>query len=142
MTVVVDSNLIVVLANGDPRGPIVQKHFDEWEEQGIEVHAPKLAYYEIANSLTGLIAAGIFPQERLPEAWNYINKLSITYHLFSGGTRVVEIALSLGRRSAYDAAYLALAETLNAELWTLDGPLYRNAVGRGFPVRLLGASEA
>lgn len=54
----------------------------------------------------------------------------------------MEIALSLGRSSAYDAAYLALAETLNAELWTLDGPLYRNAVGRGFPVRLLGASEA
>lgn len=54
----------------------------------------------------------------------------------------MEIALSLGRRSAYDAAYLALAETLKAELWTLDGPLYHNAVGRGFPVRLLGASEA
>ncbi len=142
MAVVVDSNLIVVLANGDPRRPIVQRQFDEWEEQGIEIHVPVLAYYEIANSLTRLIAAGIFPQEKLPEAWNYINKLSIIYHLFSGGTRVVEIALSLGRRSAYDAAYLALAETLNAELWTLDGPLYRNAVGRGFPVRLLGASEA
>lgn len=25
-----------------------------------------------------------------------------------------------------------------AELWTLDGPLYRNAAGQGFAVRLLG----
>ncbi|MBC6454939.1 MAG: type II toxin-antitoxin system VapC family toxin [Hormoscilla sp. SP5CHS1] len=142
MAVVVDSNLIVVLVNRDPRRPIVQRQLDEWEEQGIEIHAPVLAYYEIANALTQLIAAGVFSQERLPQAWTSINKVPITYHLFSGGTRVVEIALSLGRRSAYDAAYLALAETLNAELWTLDGPLYRNAVGRGFPVRLLGASEA
>lgn len=139
MAVVVDSNLLVVLVREEPRSEEVSRQFDEWEKQGIEIHAPVLAYYEIANALTQLIAAGVFPQERLPQAWTSINKVPITYHLFSGGTRVVEIALSLGRRSAYDAAYLALAETLNAELWTLDGPLYRNAVGQGFPVRLLGA---
>lgn len=141
MAVVVDSNLLVVLVREEPRSEEVSRQFDEWVDRGIEIHAPKLAYYEIANSLTRLIAAGLFSQESLSEAWISINKVPITYHLFSGGTRVVEIALSLGRRSAYDAAYLALAETLNAELWTLDGPLYRNAVGRGFPVRLLGASE-
>ncbi len=32
---------------------------------------------------------------------------------------------------------LALAESLNAELWTLDGLLYRNAISYGFSVRLL-----
>ena len=42
------------------------------------------------------------------------------------------------RSSAYDAAYLALASELEAELWTLDGPLYRNAASVGFPVRLFG----
>ncbi|MFN6517517.1 MAG: hypothetical protein RMY29_023960 [Nostoc sp. CreGUA01] len=41
------------------------------------------------------------------------------------------------RQSAYDAAYLALAESLNAELWTLDGLLYRNAISYAFSVRLL-----
>jgi predicted nucleic acid-binding protein len=46
--------------------------------------------------------------------------------------RVVEIALALKRQNAYDAAYIALAEDLGAELWTLDGPLYRNAHGLGF----------
>jgi predicted nucleic acid-binding protein len=39
---------------------------------------------------------------------------------------------------AWDAAYLDLAERLAAELWTLDGPLYRNAVGLGLPVHLAG----
>ena len=34
--------------------------------------------------------------------------------------------------------YLALAERWGAELWTLDGPLARNAAGRGFPVHLAG----
>ena len=53
------------------------------------------------------------------------------------GDRVADIALRLRRASAYDAAYLALAQLLGATLWTFDGPLYRNAVGLGFPVRLV-----
>lgn len=64
--------------------------------------------------------------------------MSITYHAFSEETEIVEIALSLNRQSAYDAAYIALARRLEAELWTLDTPLYRNAVGQGFRVQLVG----
>ena len=52
-------------------------------------------------------------------------------------TRVVEIANALKRQNAYDAAYLELAETVSAELWTLDGPLYRNALSLGFAVKLI-----
>jgi predicted nucleic acid-binding protein len=50
---------------------------------------------------------------------------------------VILISLRLKRKTAYDAAYLALAEDLSTELWTLDGPLYRNASQLGFSVRLL-----
>jgi predicted nucleic acid-binding protein len=53
------------------------------------------------------------------------------------GPATVELALRLARRSAYDAAYVALAVALDAELWTLDGPLARNAAERGLPVRLM-----
>jgi len=54
---------------------------------------------------------------------------------------VIKVALQLGRKSAYDAVYLVLAERLGAELWTLDTPLYRNAAGHGYPVHLIGESE-
>jgi predicted nucleic acid-binding protein len=37
----------------------------------------------------------------------------------------------------YDAAYVALAQELDAELLTLEGPLARNAASIDLPVRLL-----
>jgi predicted nucleic acid-binding protein len=33
-----------------------------------------------------------------------------------------------------------LAERLGIDLWTLDGPLARNAQGRGLPVKLIEAT--
>jgi len=47
------------------------------------------------------------------------------------------LGLGLGRQSAYDAAYLALAQELQAQLWTFDGALAKNAGGLGFPVQLI-----
>jgi predicted nucleic acid-binding protein len=65
--------------------------------------------------------------------------LPITYHaLQEDGDEVVAIAMQLGRKNAYDAAYLALVRRLEAELWTFNGPLARNASGLGFPVYLVG----
>lgn len=51
------------------------------------------------------------------------------------------MAATLGRRSAFDASYVALARILDAELWTLDGPLARNAAGQKLPVRLIDSDD-
>jgi predicted nucleic acid-binding protein len=138
VSVVIDSNLLIVLVTGDPRGEKVSAQFTNWIEQNIPLHAPDLVPYEVANALTRAIVAQAFDRQVLPDAWTLISSLPIHYHPCPQGTRIIEIALSLGRQSAYDAAFLALAEALEAELWTLDGPLYRNAVNRGFRVHLLG----
>jgi predicted nucleic acid-binding protein len=135
--IVADANLLVVLVSGDPRGNRVLQYFTEWLDNNIEIHAPTLAQYEIANALTRLIVGGAFQQDKVEEAWNNISILPIQYHHLTNTARVVEIALALNRKNAYDAAYIALAEMLGAELWTLDSPLYLNAKGLGFPVNLI-----
>ena len=135
--IVVDANLLVALVSGDPRGSKVLQYFTDWLNRNIEIHAPLLAKYETVNALTRLIVGGAFPKDKIEDAWNNLSVLPIGYHDLSNVKRVVEIALALNRQNAYDAAYVALTEELSAELWTLDGPLYRNAQGLGFPVNLI-----
>jgi predicted nucleic acid-binding protein len=107
-------------------------------EAGESLHAPTLLPYEVASGLTRLIAAGMFNPDRLPDTWRAVLAIPIDYHRLSArGHRIVEIALELRRKSAYDAAYLALSEELRCAVWTLDGSLARNATGHGFSVHLI-----
>ena len=137
MPIILDASLLVALISGDPRGDQVSQSMLSWIDQGIDLHAPELAKYEIANALTRLIVGNAFPADRAEEAWNDLLILPITYHDLTNASRVIEISLELNRQNAYDAAYLALAESLKARLYTLDGPLYRNASGQGFNIQLL-----
>lgn len=94
MPIVVDSNVLIVLVSGDPRKNTAENHFRQWILAGEAIHAPALLLYEVANGLTRLIAAGLFPSELVAEAWRTILSLPITYHqLESFGDNVVTMAL-------------------------------------------------
>jgi predicted nucleic acid-binding protein len=100
------------------------------------LHAPLLAQYEIASALTRKRAREELPPEDMDQALRVIDRLDVVFHIAPNKARAIEIALELQRHSAYDAAYLALSEELDAELWTLDGRLARNA-GDRYPVQLV-----
>jgi predicted nucleic acid-binding protein len=134
---VLDASLLVVLVSGDPRRLSVLQQITRWLDDGVSLHTPLLAQYEIASALTRLVVSGAFPKSKVDEAVSNILVLPLSYHSKVNMPRIVEIANILGRQSAYDAAYISLAESLDSELWTLDGPLYRNATAYRFRVRLI-----
>lgn len=137
MSLVVDANLLVVLALDRERGPLVERQFRAWQASGEDLHAPSLLRYEIASALTRALAVGQLTASVAREAWGQIFAVPVQLHELTDGPGVVELALQLERQSAYDAAYVALARELGAELWTLDGHLARNAAFRGLPVKLV-----
>jgi predicted nucleic acid-binding protein len=110
--------------------------------EGRAVHAPELLPYEVASALTRLVAAGEVEASAVSELLATVQRLPIEYHPMGQDLpAAVRIAGQLARSSAYDAAYLALADRLGAEPATFDGPLARNARSIGRTVTLLDEED-
>ena len=140
MSVVLDANALVVLALDRRRAPAVERLLRGWHADREDLHGPALLAYEVASALTRAVAAGHLPGTEVANAWQQISAVPIMLHPLDDAPAVVAMAQRLERKSAYDAAYIVLAQQLDAELWTLDAPLARNAAARGLPVRLIATS--
>jgi predicted nucleic acid-binding protein len=126
--IVLDASVLVALVLREPHAERVEELIQGWDDEGAILSAPLLTHYEVASALTRRRAKGELSAEDVGEALAIIDDLEIVFHPASEQARIIEIAaVELGRHSAYDAAYVVLADSLDAELWTLDGPLARNA---------------
>lgn len=98
------------------------------------LHAPEHVDVEILSALRGLLLAGLVTPERFVDLSLRIEALPVTRHpLAPLLPRCAELAYTV---SAYDAAYVALAEGLGFELVTQDARLSRSPMLR-CPVVLL-----
>jgi len=119
MTVVIDSSVLVAaLVDQGPVG--------EWAEELLvsgPLAAPHLMPVEVANILRRSASAGIISADVASLA--HADLLSLRLELFPyslSAARVWELRSTV---TAYDAWYVALAETLEARLATLDAGLSR-----------------
>ena len=84
----------------------------------LDLEAPSLLYYEVANALRYNPRFGI---EEVRSAVRALEDLAIIIYDFKGelASRAVELAYRFGI-TVYDAAYVALAAIRNATLYTAD----------------------
>jgi predicted nucleic acid-binding protein len=110
-----------------------------WRDQGTKPVAPHLMAIEVANALHRRVARGelsVATAARLVE--NLLTsgvELRETSSLYR---RTLELALQLRQGAVYNSHYLALAESLNCDLWTADERFFRAAVALTPNIHQLG----
>jgi predicted nucleic acid-binding protein len=88
-----------------------------------DLHVPALCDIEVTAALRRLTRSGVLQEDRRGEALTDYVDLPLTRH---GHVPLLARVLALGENfSAYDAAYVALAERLEAVLLTADDRLAR-----------------
>lgn len=141
MSVVVDASLIVALVVADERQAAARAHLEAWVEAEEDLHAPAVLPYEIANVLARLMFDGHLDANEIAQTWADLAALDVALHPFNliqDGPEVAALTARWRRRHATDSTYIRLAQQLDTAVWTLDGPLARNAEDVGLPVELVG----
>jgi predicted nucleic acid-binding protein len=118
--IVVDASAVLELLLNSPAGlKVAERVFADGES----LHAPHVLDLEVAQVLRRYTAMREMPQVRANDAMRDFLDLPINRYAHADLLpRIWELHTSL---SAYDAAYVSLAESLDAQLLTCDGKLAR-----------------
>jgi predicted nucleic acid-binding protein len=124
----VDANLVTRLVVTPDNQP-VQQLWRQWQLDNRPLAAPTLLRYEVTNALYRYQKQGLLSEESVRIGLKAVLTLPIQLHGEADlHTRALALAERFALPAAYDAHYLAVAEQLDAELWTADRRLAQ-AVG-------------
>jgi len=134
MTAVIDSSALVEHLL---RRPLWKQVATYYERHAGSIHVPQLIFPETVSALTGMERGHEATTEACGRAVNRLMRLSARRWPLEPLTR--RTWQLRHRVSAYDAYYVALAETLEAHLITKDARLARAVEAAGLcPVDLIG----
>ncbi len=120
---VVDASVVVKWFVEEEHSKEARLLRDAYASGTLDLIAPSILPYEVLNALK---YSGAFGEEELKEVVGTLDDFQLTFYTLSGdlAKRVVELAMRKGI-TIYDASYVALAESLDALLYTADERLLR-----------------
>ena len=122
--IVLDASAVVEFLLGGARGQALEEHLVRVGRP----QAPALIDAEVVQAFRRLVAAGVMAEPRGRAATEMLQELPVTRHPM---TPLIPRLWELrGNLTAYDAAYVALAEALDCPLLTFDTGL-AGAPGHG-----------
>jgi predicted nucleic acid-binding protein len=124
---VVDASCSMPLVLPGAHGSHFHSLLSDWTGQGCRLCAPTLWVYEMTSALCKAVHFGMLTGDEGRRALHLVHGMGIA--LIPPDHTQARLAydwtVRLGRASAYDSFYLALAETLACELWTADRRLHQ-----------------
>ena len=144
------SEFVVVDASIAFKWLVEEEHSDKatalvrlWDDNGMQLAAPSIMPFEVANALHRRVIRGDFALEVALEMMQRLISLGIELHQTPNiHYRALELASLLDQGAVYDAHYLSLAETLNCEMWTADQKFQRATRHITQSIRWIGDSVA
>ena len=141
------SGFVVVDASLAFKWLVREEHTDKalailrvWQNEYVTPAAPHLLPFEVSNALHKRITRGELSVEGAVDLIEILLTSQIELHQpWNLHGKALEMASRFGRAAAYDAHYLALAESLGCELWTADEKFYRSVRQGMGHVRWIGA---
>jgi predicted nucleic acid-binding protein len=113
--IVVDASAVVELLMQGPRGARLAARI---EADRLSLHAPELVLLEVVQVLRKARATGKLSEARAQPAFEAL--VDLRMQRYSHANLLERIWSLRNNLSAYDASYVALAESLEAPLLTLD----------------------
>ena len=138
-SVVVDASLAVKWLVEEEYSDKAHAILRFWVEQDIACIAPHLMPFEVANALHRRVVRGELDVGDCVRMITRLLESRLELHQPPGlHVRALHLASQLKQNAAYDAHYLALAESVGCELWTADERFYRSASTSAENLRWIG----
>ena len=129
LDVVVDASVSVWQVLGSPFADKIDTLWKSWVQEGIKVCAPQLWLNEVTSAIHKVCMKKQVSEKNAREALEAV--LSLGIELYDQDIdlcrKAFDWATKLNHLAAYDSFYVALAQRLNAELWTADESLYKRS---------------
>lgn len=137
-SICVDASFVVRLVVENPLSDRAEALFGGWLEDQRPIAAPALLFAEVANALYRYEKATYLSAATVAGCLDAALALPISlYSDLSLHRQALRIASEGRLRAAYDPHYVALAEALEAELWTADSKMINALEARECRFRLL-----
>lgn len=137
---VIDASAAIAVVLGEDQSDAVDRAIRHRSSRGVRLLVPELFWIEVGNTLVRRYQQ---PFDVVLEAIATLDRLGlITVQTDRAGVLAAVAASVEHVLSAYDATYLALAETLDAELLTLDKRLAAAAHPRAVDLDAGGLRES
>ena len=138
-SVVLDASLAVKWLVEEDDSDKAHAVLHSWVAQDITRIAPYLMPFEVANTLHRRVVRGELNVRDSARMIARLLESRLELHQPPGlHIRAMQIASELRQGAAYDAHYLALAESIGCDLWTADERFYRSTSPSIRNVRWLG----
>ena len=138
-SVVVDASLAVKWLVEEDDSDKAHAALESWVAQDVTRIAPYLLPFEVANALHRRALRGELNVDDSIRMMTRLLESRLELHQPPGlHVRALQLASLFRQTAAYDAHYLALAESIGCELWTADERFYRAASPSLDNVRWIG----